>query len=70
MFYYVDQNKARNIEDYSRLDVRLGWQVSEKILLSVVGQNLLDDSHAELREIQEVDTRTQRSFYVKTTLKF
>ncbi|MDH5762622.1 MAG: TonB-dependent receptor [Nitrospinota bacterium] len=70
MFYYVDQNKARNIEDYNRLDVRLGWQVSEKIELSVIGQNLLDASHAELREIQEVDTRTQRSFYVKTTLKF
>lgn len=70
MFYHVNKNKTRNIKAYSRLDIRLGWNLSEHVNLSVVGQNLLDPSHSELNELLEVATETERSFYVKAILHF
>ena len=70
MFYHVNKNRARNVKAYYRLDVRLGWKLSDWVQLSVVGQNLLDSSHSELNELLEVESRTQRSFYVKAILNF
>jgi iron complex outermembrane receptor protein len=70
MFYHVTKNKFRNVPAYSRLDVRLGWSPMEHINLSIMGQNLLDESHSELNELLEVATETERSFYVKATLNY
>jgi len=70
MFYYVDENTARNIPSYERLDVRLGWRPAKEFELSLVGQNLLDPSHPELNELVERDTETERSFYAKATFRF
>lgn len=69
-FYYVSRNSARDIPSYSRVDLRLGWRPTKKLELSLVGQNVLDDSHLELTELLEVDTETERSFYFKATLNF
>ena len=35
------------IDSYSELDLRLAWQASEQLELSLVGQNLLHDHHLE-----------------------
>ncbi len=69
-YYYVSKNKSRSIPEYGRLDVRLGWQPMKDVDLSFVAQNLLDPSHPELNELLEVESETQRSYYLKATLKF
>ena len=69
-FYYVSRNSVRDILNYSRVDLRLGWKPTKNIELSLVGQNILDDSHLELNELLEADTETERSFYFKATYNF
>jgi iron complex outermembrane recepter protein len=69
-YYFVSENKSRNIPAYSRVDVRLGWEPMKNVDLSFVAQNLLDETHPELNELLEVSSETQRSFYLKATLKF
>lgn len=41
---------GERIPGYSELDVRLAWQGSKQIEISLVGQNLLDNHHAEFGE--------------------
>ena len=69
-YYYVSKNTSRAIPEYGRLDIRLGWQPMKNVDLSFVAQNLLDPSHPELSELLEVSSETQRSYYLKATLKF
>ena len=45
--YFVDDVEGAEIKDYTRFDVRLGWNPSDNLELSVVGSNLLDDQHHE-----------------------
>lgn len=70
MFYYVSKNVSRNIPSYSRLDLRLGWEPKKNVEFSLVGQNLLDETHPELAEGIERGSETERSFYVKGTFRF
>ncbi|HTE41989.1 MAG TPA: TonB-dependent receptor, partial [Steroidobacteraceae bacterium] len=53
--YYVDALPAYGVSSYWRLDVRLGWRLTEKLQLDVVGQNLLADSHREFGAIGEAN---------------
>ncbi|NEX22855.1 TonB-dependent receptor [Thiorhodococcus mannitoliphagus] len=46
-FYYVDELINFDTAAYPRLDIRLGWQVRPDLELSLVGKNLLDDTHPE-----------------------
>jgi len=69
-YYYVSKNSSRSIPEYGRLDVRLGWTPIKNFDLSFVAQNLLDNSHPELNELLEVESETQRSYYLKATLRF
>jgi len=69
-YYYVSKNTFRSIPEYGRLDVRLGWKPMKNFDLSFVAQNLLDPVHPELNELLEVESETQRSYYLKATLKF
>ena len=49
-------------ESYAEADVRLGWRITEALELSVVGQNLLNDQHAEASETRR--TEVPRSAHV------
>ena len=69
-YYYVSKNESRSIPEYGRLDIRLGWKPIKNVDLSFVAQNLLDPFHPELNELREVASETQRSYYLKATLKF
>ena len=69
-YYYVSKNSSRSIPEYGRLDIRLGWKAMKNTELSFVAQNLLDKSHPELNELLEVSSETQRSYYLKATVKF
>ncbi len=46
-FRYVSRIDNQQVPAYGELDVRLGWQASPELELSIVGQNLLHDDHAE-----------------------
>lgn len=59
----------QQVPAYTSGDARLGWQASERLELSVVGQNLFDERHAEFgapasrREVE-------RSVYARATCRF
>lgn len=44
---YVDQLDAVDVDAYTELDIRLGYNGFEGVQLSVVGQNLIDNQHME-----------------------
>ncbi len=70
LFYLVSKNTTRNIPLYTRFDLRLGWNPSANIDISLIGQNLFDPSHPESTELLERNSEVQRSFYAKGTLRF
>ncbi|WDT76901.1 MAG: TonB-dependent receptor [Candidatus Manganitrophus sp.] len=64
---YVDRLPAQGVKRYYNLDLRLGWHPTKKVELSVVGQNLLDQQHAEFAQgVVEV----QRGVYAKATVQW
>ena len=71
--YYVDVLKSQQVRSYFRLDLRVGWRPAKNIEVSVVGQNLLDNSHQEwgVDRIQTNDRNlVERSVFGKLILKF
>ena len=69
---YVDELPDLGIEDYVRLDLRLGWHASQNVELSVTGQNLLERNHQEFRAFEGgvQPALVPRSVYGKVTLRF
>ena len=45
--YFVDRLNFPGVPSYTRLDSGLSWRAGERWSLSVVGQNLLKDTHLE-----------------------
>lgn len=69
--YYVDNLSTINIPTYIRFDTRIAWKPIDKIELSLVGQNLLDDHHKEFTEIPVLEqTEVGRSVYGKISIRF
>jgi iron complex outermembrane receptor protein len=69
--YYVDKLPLYNVNDYVRLDTRLGWKIDNGIDLALVGQNLLENSHQEFgAPLQGVANKIGREFYAKVTFKY
>jgi len=64
--YYVDDMKenAGGVDSYVRLDFRLGWQASENVELSLVGQNLLEHNHDEWDGTLAAGDQVPRAGYV------
>lgn len=69
---FVDNIQKGNVDTYTTLDVRLGWQPSSNLEISLVGQNLIDRHHLEFNEQEFVSesTEVERSVYGKITFKF
>jgi iron complex outermembrane recepter protein len=65
---YVDPLPQPRIPAYTEFDLRLGWRATDRLELSLVGQNLLDDQHAEFWT--SVLKEVERSFYGKATWRF
>jgi iron complex outermembrane receptor protein len=55
----------RDIDSYTVIDARLAWRPFPKLELSVVGQNLLEEGHAEFSTLE-----VQRSVYGKIDWHF
>lgn len=55
------------VGDYSTVDTRIGWRPNRNLELSFVGQNLLQDHHAEFGGDDGPLVGIRRSFYGKIT---
>jgi iron complex outermembrane recepter protein len=69
---WVDELPTTNgiVPAYSDLDVRLAWNLNDRIELSLVGQNLLHPHHPEFGIAITRREEIQRSIYGKLTLRF
>ena len=69
---YSDSLPSQDIPSYFLLDVRLGWKPTDRIEISLVGQNLLDGNHPEY-EPEFIDTRpteVESGLYGKLVWRF
>lgn len=69
--YWVDAVSNQGVSAYTRVDVRLGWQPTDNVELSIVGQNLAEGRHPEFGS-GFFSTRSQvpRSMYGKITFRY
>jgi iron complex outermembrane receptor protein len=66
--YYVAELPDYQIDSYTRADLRLGYRLSEHVMLELVGQNLLDDSHREFGAVGDANAaEIQRSVFGRIT---
>lgn len=69
--YYVDSLPSFAIPSYTRLDLRLGWEPSERWSVSLNAENLLDGSHPEFDDLTVAHaSEVPRAFYGKVTWRF
>lgn len=68
--YYVDnlRDTTVKVDNYTRVDLRLGWKPIKALELSVSGQNLLDDRHPEYVASDVVASEIPRSVYGKAVV--
>jgi len=45
--YYVGEIESQTVAEYNRFDLRLGWQASKNLAISLGGRNLFDSQHSE-----------------------
>ena len=55
---------------YTELDLRLGWNATDALELSLIGQNLLHARHPEFGPPSPLRQEIQRSVYGKVTWRF
>lgn len=69
---WVDGLPSLGVDSYTSFDLRLGWRPRASLELSVVGQNLLDDSHVEFAPeiIPTLPTAAERGVYGKVAWRF
>ena len=70
---YVDSVPSVDVDSYITLDARLGWNLTEKIELSIVGRNLLEKRHKEYGPSSIINTQVtdiERSVYASITLQY
>jgi iron complex outermembrane receptor protein len=69
---YVDNLPTLQIDSYVQLDIRIAWRPIRNLELAIIGQNLLDDRHAEFRPsfIATQQAEIQRGVYGKVTWRF
>ncbi len=75
--YYVDQltavdsNTASGVAEYTRFDARLAWKPMDNLEVSVIGQNLFDNTHQEFAGFAyQNSSQVPRSVYGNVTWKF
>lgn len=68
---YVDNVPTQDVHNYVRFDVRLGWQITKDMELSIVGQNLFDGRHPEFGgEAGQVPTEAERGIFARLRWEF
>lgn len=70
-FVYNNAGQPAEVDAYAELQVRLGWHITNKIELSVTGQNLLNDRHLEyVASSPNPRAEIQRGVYGKLAFQF
>jgi len=67
---YVARLPAPVVPAYTELDLRLGWQASDRLEFSLVGQNLLHARHPEFGAPSPRRQEVERGAYGKVTWRF
>jgi iron complex outermembrane receptor protein len=67
---YVGSLPQPRVDDYTELDLRMGWRPTETLELSLIGRNLLHASHEELGPASPLREEVERSVYGKVTWRF
>ncbi len=71
LFRHVSSRPNTFVPAYSELDLRLGWKPRDRWELSVVGQNLLHDHHAELFTVNSAQHfEFTRGVYLRSVWQF
>ncbi|WP_162139906.1 TonB-dependent receptor plug domain-containing protein [Limisalsivibrio acetivorans] len=65
MIYRSDAVDLYRIDPYTKLDVRLAWRPSENTEISVVGQNLMEETTQ-----QSYSAAVEQSYYIKADINF
>jgi iron complex outermembrane receptor protein len=72
--FYVDSLPGFDVDRFVRGDLGVTWKPSSKIEITLMGQNLFDDRHAEYGEsvqsIGVVPTEIERSGTISVTLRY
>lgn len=69
--YYVDDLSGKDVDGYFRLDLRLAWQASKNLKLSLSGENLADSAKMEFVGASSiVGSEVPRQFFAKLTWSF
>jgi len=66
--YYVGERPRQRKAQFTRLDTRLAWRLTEGLEASIAVQNLLPDQHGEFGTSDPFQIK--RSFYTKWTWSF
>ncbi|HEX7183152.1 MAG TPA: TonB-dependent receptor [Thermoanaerobaculia bacterium] len=69
---YVDELPSLDVDSYTTFDLRLGWRPRADLEVSLVGQNLLEETHVEFAPeiIPTHPTALERGFYGKVAWRF
>lgn len=68
---HVDTASGSRIDDYMRLDLRLGWQPVDQVELSLSAENLLDKHHQEFGPfLYNSSTEIGRTIYGQVKVRF
>lgn len=67
---YVGRLPSPVVPAYTELDLRLGWQATDRLEISVVGRNLLHSRHPEFGPPTPLREEVQRGAYGKVTWRF
>jgi iron complex outermembrane receptor protein len=69
--FYVGDVSHQDADEYTRLDLRLGWRPIESIEVSVAGQNLTERRHEEFGTgLFSLRSSIPRSLYAKVTWRY
>ena len=70
--YFVGRLPAEQVPSYTRLDTGVNWRASEHLTISLVGQNLLRNTHLEAHSSDQTEFSNliKRSAYAKFTWQF
>ncbi len=70
--YFVGRLPAPSIPSYTRLDTNLAWQLSDKLSLGLMGQDLLRNLHQEYAgpDLTVLPSLIRRNAYARITWRF
>lgn len=72
IFRYVGELRELGVRDYAEADLRLGYRLCERVVLSLMGRNLLNSAHVEFipDELRRPITQNERSVFFKVDANF